>query len=468
MGKSATDAVNWDELLTRRHALSLSSVCLGVWLHAADSLLVATMMPAIVADIGGANLMSWTVALYEIGTIVAGAAGGLLSVRYGLRIPMALAAGTFTFGCITSALAPEMWVLLAGRLIQGLGGGGLMALSFISIGQLFPRRLIARVMAAVSTLWGISAFFGPLAGGLFVEYGTWRGGFWFFGLQAGLLTLWILARIGTRAALSTENKHNRFPVFRLACLSAGVISIAFAGVEISIIRTPGFALAGMAFLALFLRLDGQKEETRLLPKGPIGFREPVSAALTMILCFAMATVAISVYGPLLIAMLHGASALQAGYVIACSSIGWTIAAVLVSGLPERHDQRMILLGMLVLTASIIGFAYTVPRGPVWLIAVFAAMEGSGFGMAWTFILRRVMSLANKNEQERVSGAIPTVQRLGYALGAAYAGIVANAAGLGQHADGTSTNFVATVIFLACLPLAGIGLFATYQFVRTSD
>lgn len=468
MGKSDTDVVNWGELLARRHALSLAIVCLGVWLHAADSLLVATMMPAIVAEVGGAHLISWTVALYEIGTIVAGAAGGLLSIRYGLRMPMALAAGIFTFGCVTSALAPEMWVILAGRLIQGFGGGGLMALSFISIGLLFPRRLIVRVMGAISTLWGVSAFFGPLAGGLFVEFGTWRGGFWFFGLQAGLLTLWILAKIGNRTAPSTENKHNSFPVFRLACLSAGVISIAFAGVEISMARTPGFALAGVAFLALFLRLDGRKEEDRLLPKCPIGFREPVSAALTMILCFATATIAISVYGPLLITMLHGASALQAGYVIACSSIGWTIAAVLVSGLPERHDQRMILLGMLVLTASIIGFAFTVPRGPVWLIAICAAMEGSGFGMAWTFILRRITSLANKNEQERVSGAIPTVHRLGYALGAAYAGIVANAAGLGQHADGKSMSFVATVIFLACLPLAGIGLVATYQFVRMPD
>ena len=159
------------------------------------------------------------------------------------------------------------------------------------------------------------------------------------------------------------------------------------------------------------------------------------------------------------------SALQAGYVIACSSIGWTIAAVLVSGLPERHDQKMILLGMLVLTVSIIGFVYSVPRGPIWLIAVCAALEGCGFGMAWTFILRRITSLANKTEQERISGAMPTVHRMGYALGAAYAGIVANAAGLGQNLDETSASFVATVIFLACLPFAAIGLFATYRFVR---
>lgn len=468
MCKSDTDVVKWGELLTRRHALPLAIVCLGVWLHAADSLLVATMIPAIVAEVGGAHLISWTVALYEIGTIIAGAAGGLLSIRYGLRMPMALAAGTFTFGCITSALAPEIWVVLAGRLIQGLGGGGLMALSFISIGLLFPRRLTARVLAAVSTLWGTAAFLSPLVGGLFVEFGSWRGGFWFFGLQSGLLTLWIFAKIGRRTASPAENKHASFPVFRLACLAAGIVSIAFAGVEISMVRTPGFALAGIGFLALFLHLDGKEEETRLLPKSPIGFRDPVSAGLTMLLCFAAATIAIGVYGPLLITMLHGASALQAGYVIACSTISWTFAAVLVSGLPERYDRRMILLGMLVLTSSIIGFAYSVPRGPVWLIAVFAALEGGGFGMASVFILRRITSLAGNDDLERVSGAVPTVRRFGYALGAAYAGLIANAAGFDQLATDVSTSYVAKIIFLACLPLAGIGLIATYRFVRTPD
>ena len=74
-----TEFVSWREMLSRPHLAPLVLVCLGVWLHAADGLLVATMMPAIVADIGGTRALPWTIALYETGSIGAGAAIGFLS-----------------------------------------------------------------------------------------------------------------------------------------------------------------------------------------------------------------------------------------------------------------------------------------------------------------------------------------------------------------------------------------------------
>jgi len=161
--------------------------------------------------------------------------------------------------------------------------------------------------------------------------------------------------------------------------------------------------------------------------------------------------------------LHGVSALVAGYVIACSSIGWSIAAISISGLAERHDSKMILLGMLLLLVSILGFVYSVPVGPVWLIALFALIEGAGFGMSWTFILRRVTYLADSNEQERVAAAMPTIQRFGYAFGAAYIGIIANAVGLESMQQGDIIT-VARTIFLACLPFALVGSIAAIRFV----
>ena len=85
--------------------------------------------------------------------------------------------------------------------------------------------------------------------------------------------------------------------------------------------------------------------------------------------------------------------------------------------------------MSMVALSVVGFLYSVPNGPVWLVVLFSAIEGGGFGLAWTFILRRVTGLADRSEIHRISGAIPTVQRMGYALGAAYIGIVANASGL---------------------------------------
>ena len=150
-------------------------------------------------------------------------------------------------------------------------------------------------------------------------------------------------------------------------------------------------------LAFFLWLDGRAGHDRLLPIRPFDFRKPTGSALLMIFSLSLATIAVTAFGPLLITTIHKASALTAGYILACSSIGWTVTAVLVSGSPERLDRLMIALGMSLVVSSIAGFLYAVPNGPVWLIAVFAATEGAGFGMAWTFILRRTTALANPYE-----------------------------------------------------------------------
>ena len=178
-------------------------------------------------------------------------------------------------------------------------------------------------------------------------------------------------------------------------LSLGVLAVAAAGIEVSPVQTPLFLAAGFLFLALFLRMDGQRGDSRLLPPRPVDPRNGVGAALLMVLCFSAATITFGVYGPFLITQLHGVSALVAGYIVAASSIGWSVMAVVVSGADEKHDGSLILGGMGVLTLSIVGFMLTVPYGPLWLVAVFAALEGIGFGMAWTFILRRVTVLAPK-------------------------------------------------------------------------
>jgi MFS family permease len=463
-GTDTETFVSWREFLGSPYAASLALVCMAVWLHAADSLIVATMLPSIVAEIGGAALVGWSVSLYEIGSIVAGAASALLTMRFGLRAPMSMAAILFGFGCILSAVSPTMPLLLTGRALQGVGGGGLVAMGFVAVGLIFPRRYIARAMASVSTLWGVSAFAGPLVGGFFVEYANWRWGFAFFACQAFALALWIVLR-GDAGATRPTVEAAAFPVSRLFLLCLAVVLVAFGGVEVSIMRTVPSVIVGLVCLIGFLWLDERAGNSRLLPQHPFNPARPAGAALLMILSLSMATIAITAFGPLLVTAIHGVSALTAGYIVACSSIGWTIMAVLVSGLPERFDRLMIALGMTVVALSILGFLHAVPNGPVWLIAVFAAMEGGGFGMAWTFILRRTIGLAGADEVQRVSGAIPTTQRLGYALGAAYAGIVANASGLLSIETAADAAQVARWVFASCVPFAAIGLIAMSALIR---
>ena len=454
----------WRELREARGLVPLLVICSGVWLHAADSMLVATMTPKIVAGIGGARLVAWMLALYEIGSIVAGAAGAVLSLRHGLRTTMVTAAAVYLLGCAVSALAPSMPVMLVGRLVQGAGGGGLMALALISVSRLYRRELMPRVMAVISVLWGASAFVGPLIGGLFADAGHWRGGFWFFGLQAAALAA-LMGRAAAFDAGGDGGGGETLPIRRLALLSFAVVVVAFGGIRVGAVATPLCIAAGLAALLLFLRFDGAPNAGgHLLPRHALDPRDRVGAGLLMVLLLSAATIPLGVYGPLLLTRLHGISALRAGYVLAVELVAWSLAAVVVARVPERCSRLMIGLGTVMVTAGIAGFVAALPHGPLWRVIACAAFQGGGFGIAWTFVLARMTALAPAGERERVAGALTTLQQLGYAFGAAYSGIAANAAGLSGSMTLHRASDVGFWIFLASLPLALAGLASGVAFL----
>lgn len=462
------ESVSWREVFNKQYGWPLALICFGVSLHAFDFLMIATMLPAIVTDIGGEKLVSLTVTLYELGSIITSAACGLITVRYGIRVPMFVATLLFATGCVLSAIAAEMWIVLIGRLLQGLGGGGLLALSFVATAVLLPRRLLARAMGAVSLFWGASAFTGPLLGSFFVEFASWRGGFMFFALMAVLLLIGIQIKIKDTTEYTVDKEQTHFPVWRLMWLTAGIIAMGYAGVNISFTSTPVLFIAGLICFLMFLRLDNFRNSNRLLPHKPMSLYHPTGAAFIMTLTLSAASVALAIYGALIMIALHDVSVLTAGYVIAAQAVGWSVTGALTSGLPERHDTKMIGAGMLVAALGISGFVYSVPYGPIWLTAAFGLLEGIGFGMAWTFIPRRVCALVKPEEIKRATSAIPTAQAIGYALGASYVGFIANASGFSSQVEDINIRFSATAIFLSCIPLALLGLLATYKFVVTEN
>ncbi|KMW59692.1 hypothetical protein AIOL_004674 [Candidatus Rhodobacter oscarellae] len=452
----------WKDLLVRQHAASLLIVCTAVVLHAADGLLVATMLPVIVADIGGTNLISWVVMLYEVGSITVGAASGFILVRMGLRVPMAQSAFCFSAGCVASALASSMPIMLWGRVLQGFGGGGLMAMSFVAVTLLFERRLRARAMALVSTMWAGSAFLGPLMGGLFVELASWRAAFWTFACFAMLLGLFIFWAAPIRS--KPETAKQGLPVVRLAVLIAGILAIAFAGEEIHLWRTLPLIGTGLGLLGIFFWQDAQHSNTRLLPAFDPRLRDRPSAMILLAASFAAATIAIGAFAPFFLVNLHGFTPLQAGYLIAIEAVAWAGTAALVSGRPETSDARMIKIGLVTVAIGVLGLSVSMANGPIALIGFAALLQGAGFGMAWTLIPRFATQELSVNESAVVVGALPTVQRIGYAIGAALIGVVANAAGI-ESAD---TNFAATAIFTAGIPMALIGLFALRRFCASDS
>lgn len=464
-----TDQASWTDLYRSGRFGITVIIAFGVWLHAADELMVSTITPAMLADIGGETYVAWLIALYEVGSIVAGAIAALSVIRFGLRVALGSAAFVYMAGCALSAAAPDMSVMLTGRLVQGLGGGAMVAITFVAVHQLFPARLTVRAYALLSLVWGASAFSGPMIGATFADYAHWRGGFVFFAAQALVYGSVVLMLLDRKA-----NTHETHPqggagnavslLIRIALLAGGVVAIASAGTQANWAAGIVPGVAGILMIGLFLKLDGQSGEARMLPFGAWDPRRAEGLTLTMIVFISAASAPLITYGPVLMNRLHEMSAFATGAVLLLESLGWSITAIAIAGLPERHHGKAIAGGFIWFVLGAALLTWVVPHGPVWLIALGALMIGSGFGASWSFLVRRAIELAGQEEKERIASAIPTVQRLGYALGAAYTGIIANAAGFVSARSDSDLVAISYLIFALALVPAAIGLAATLSFV----
>ena len=118
-----------------------------------------------------------------------------------------------------------------------------------------------------------------------------------------------------------------------------------------------------------------------------------------------------------------------------------------------------------IAAGIAGFAYAVPAGSIPLILGCAELQGGGFGIAWPFVTRVIVAAAPDAERTIASSAVPTMQRIGYAVGAATTGIIANAAGFSEGLSGATAESVARWLFLAFVPLGVIGCLAAIRNAR---
>src|SRR5215469_4557384 len=180
MSAAALASGSWAEVLGEGRLPRFTLICLGVWLNAADSLITATIMPTVGRSLGGYSYFGWATAGYLMGSVVAGASSGVLALRFGLRSATAAAALLYATGSALSAVAPEIFTFLTGRIAQGVGGGWLAGLSSVAIGLLFANRLLPRVYSAISSVWGVAVLIGPMLGGLFADAGAWRAVFWVF------------------------------------------------------------------------------------------------------------------------------------------------------------------------------------------------------------------------------------------------------------------------------------------------
>jgi MFS family permease len=418
-------AASWSALFHGRHLAYLVLLSLGVGVHAVGIHLVATVLPSVVADLGGAAFYTWATMLYIIASIIGTACGAPFKARLDLRrgyIVGVLVELVAWAGC---ALAPHIAVLLLARAIQGFGSGLLVALAYSMVSEVYTETMRARVLSAMSGVWGVAALLGPIVGGGFAGSGWWRGAFW--------VAIPILILLGV-VAWQFLPEHvatgvtGDFPAARLTLLGLGVLGVAASGLVTPVVwrlMSLGSA-AGLVWFAFRLDSNGTN---RLFPSRPLSLNTLVGTASWLFFLFGTTTGIITVFLPLVLHILHGLSLLSAGYINALLSLTWTVLALCSASLRERQVRRVIWLGPLLMLLGAVGLRIYVVGGPLPLIGVCVALVGAGIGLCYAHISSWTMAAAKLGEESQTASAIPTIQSLGVAFGAAAAGLVANAAGL---------------------------------------
>jgi MFS family permease len=427
----------WRSVTQGAGLLRLALIMTCVALHAMDVFVIATILPSVVADIGGVGFYAWPAALYITASIMGAASGGVTGGKLGLRRALLVAATVYLTGSLICATAPHMAIFLIGRTAQGLGTGLLVSLAYTMVRQLFDEAHRPLVFAYLSMIWGLAALAGPLMAGLFAQFDFWRGVYWLT-IPVFLALLTLSRRALPQAPISSDT--GKLPLERLILLGAAVLCVTVSGQsEIPGLRL-GLILAAVAGVSGMLWLD-HVAKNPLLPSRPASLHRIVGTGYWIFFLMSFSYTAPNVFLPLLAQRLHDVPPSLAGYVSAAMSLGWSISAFFAAAAAPPVQRVLIITGPLCILTGIIGQGVFVVDGPIWALIAMVLLTGLGIGQCHAHISNHAMSNAKPGEEALTAGAIPTMQSLGFAFGAATAGLLSNVAGL---SGGISTETLTAV------------------------
>ncbi|MFC0284278.1 MFS transporter [Camelimonas abortus] len=457
---SATGAAGWSDLFRGRNGALTLALAGGAALHAVNVYIAATILPSVVADIGGIDFYAWNTSLFIVASILASAASPALLRAAGPRGAYLAGAAIFGLGSAACGLAPSMPLLLAGRVVQGLGGGFLLALAYAMIRLAFAPALWPRGIALVSGMWGVATLVGPATGGAFAEYGMWRAAFWSLAPAAALFGALAAAALPGAGAARDSDGDAGAPVVQILLLAAAVLAVSAGSASTSLAwNAAGFA-AGAGFTVAMAAVE-KRSARRLLPSGTFSGAGALAAVYLSMMLLSVMVTSSEIFAPLFLQTLHHQTPLVAGYLAASMSAGWTVGSLTGSGATGARMRRQLRLAPLPGLAGMIALLILVPPGGagdaagVAPIAVALVMVGLGVGLAWPHLLTRALQLAPAGEDAVASASLTTVQLFATASGAALAGMVVNLAGLTDPGGGAGVASAAFWLFatFALAPLA---------------
>jgi EmrB/QacA subfamily drug resistance transporter len=413
------------ELSHRQVLIIFSGLMLGMLLAALDQTIVATALPTIVGDLHGLDHLSWVVTAYLLTTTLSTPLYGKISDLYGRKKIFQVAIVIFLIGSALSGLAQNMDQLIAFRALQGLGGGGLMALAMAIIGDIVSPRERGRYQGYFGGVFAFASIGGPLAGGFFVDHLTWR---WIFyiNIPVGILALVITSAV---LRLPLPRRSHSIDYTGSAILVGAVTSLLLvtlwggqtyawgSGIILGLIAV------GLVATALFVWWERRATEPIFPPRL---FANPIPAiSFAMTLLVAAGMFAAIIFIPIYLQLVDGVSPALSGVLLLPLMAGMLVTSIGSGQLVSRigRYKAFPVAGTALMTVGMWLLSHLGPHTSHLRASAYMVVFGLGMGMVMQLLVLAVQNSIARDDIGAATSAISFFRNIGAAFGTALFGTI---------------------------------------------
>ena len=410
----------------REKLVIIAGLMLGMFLAALDQTIVATALPRIASDLHGVEHLSWVVSGYLLTSTAATPIYGKLSDLYGRKIMLQIAIVVFLLTSALCALAATMGQLIAFRALQGLGGGGLMAMAHATIADIISPRDRGRYQAYFASTFAVASVVGPVLGGVFADRLTWRWVFWInlpIGIGALIVSQATLKRLIAKRLRHRIDYPGALLVVAAVCC---VLLVTTMGGNEAAWDSPlieGLAAAALALFALCIVQELRAAEPILPPR--LFANATFSTASLVNLLTSIGMLGGIIFMPLFLQLVYRLDASNSGLML-IPFTGTTVIAAISAGRLMSASGRYKLFPVIgtVLTASgMVLLSLLNSATPLPVVGVTMALCGFGMGFVMPVMLVVVQNTVEVRDLGTATASISFFRSMGGSFGVALFGAV---------------------------------------------
>jgi EmrB/QacA subfamily drug resistance transporter len=407
----------------RRRNMVFIAVLLGMMLAALDQTIVATALPTVVADLGGAGHQSWVVTSYLLASTISTAIVGKLGDLFGRKAVFQASILFFFVGSVLCGMSSTMTMLVASRTLQGIGGGAIMVTAMAVIGEVIPLRERGRYQGALGAVFGVTTVIGPLLGGFFTDNLSWRWAFW-INVPVALVVL-AVAAVAIPSLGRTGRAVIDYPGILFIGLAATGLTLATSwGGTTYPWSSPvivGLFVASAVALAVFVAVELRAAE----PVLPIRlFASPVFSVccgLSFVVGFAM--LGALTFLPTFMQFVDGVSATESG-MRTLPMVGGLLLTSMGSGVLGGRTGRYKIfpvLGTAIMAVGFVLLSQMTAATPVWRQSLDLFVLGTGIGLCMQVLILTVQNTVDFEDLGVATSGVTFFRTIGSSFGAAIFG-----------------------------------------------